>query len=144
MKNFTKTMKTAPATARTFENGDVSVKADEYVKGQPMFGYYKPTKNGFALEKLCFSGRAASSYNWAKCNNPNFVPSSKFEKVKPKRTTESKLLAKLDHDLKNNPERFQQDTNPLPLSKKDKATITKIANPKQPKLKVLPKLFDQV
>lgn len=90
MKTFTKFIKTVPATARTFENGDISVKRDEYVKGEPMFGYYKPTKTGFSLEKLCFSGRAASSYNWAKCNNPDFVASAKFEKAKVK-ATEAKV-----------------------------------------------------
>ena len=81
---FKKTMKTAPESARVFENGDISVKADEYVKGQPMFAYYGKTKSGFKLEKLCYYGRAASGYNHAKVNNPDFVPAKAFDKAKLK------------------------------------------------------------
>lgn len=112
MNTFKKTMKNAPESARVFENGDISVKRDEYVKGQPMFAYYKPTKAGFSLEKLCFTGRAASGYNHAKVNNPNFVPSSQFEKAKitAKKTKAKAEQIKVASSAENQPT--------LPLSKK--------------------------
>ena len=87
-----------PETARKFENGDVCLKADEYVKGQPVFGYYRPTAKGYSLEKTCWTSKEASRYNWVKQNNPNFVPHSKYEaskaepkvKAKPKAKSKSK------------------------------------------------------
>jgi len=127
--SFKKTIKNAPESARTFANGDISVKADEYVKGQPMFAYYKKTKAGYSIEKLCFTGRAASGYNHAKMNNPNFVPAKQFDKAKLK--AKQAKVASSTENLKVKP------ANPLPLTPALKEVITDIAQPK-----VVP-LFDQ-
>ena len=77
-------MKIAPESARSFANGDVSIKTDDYVKGEPAFAYYKKTKAGYSLEKLCFTGRAVSGYNYAKVNNPAFIPAKQFDKARAK------------------------------------------------------------
>lgn len=105
--SFKKFIKELPASARKFDNGDVCIKKDEYVKGEAMFGYYKPTPKGFSLEKTCWKGAHAAQYNWAKVNNPDFKETPK----KTKRVTESELLftRKLKDDLDNNPESFTDD-----------------------------------
>ena len=78
MQEFKKriSIKSIPATAKKFENGDVCIKRDEYVKGEPMFGYYRPTTKGFVLEKLIWKGIHAARYNWAK-QQPGFDPKRK-------------------------------------------------------------------
>ena len=93
--SFKKTMKTAPESARVFANGDISVvREGGYVKGEPMFGYYKKTPKGYSFEKPCFTGRAASGYNHAKMNNPDFVPYKAFEKAKSKAKASQKEAPK--------------------------------------------------
>ena len=89
MKKFTKTiaLKNVPADAKKFPNGDILVKLEEYTlkqgKRQEQFGYYKPTKTGFALEKLCWRANVANQYNWAK-NQPGFKPGGKSKKAAAK------------------------------------------------------------
>ena len=97
MNNFKKFITSAPVSARSFDNGDISVKADEYVKGHPMFAYYKQTA------KLCWTGRAASGYNHAKVNNPDFVPAKAFDtaKVKAKAKSAKAKQAKVASSTEN-------------------------------------------
>jgi hypothetical protein len=132
MKAFKKTMKSAPVNARSFANGDISVKRDGYVKGEPMFAYYKKTAKGYSLEKYCYTGREAGSYNWQKVNNPNFVPHSQWKKqfVKKKQAVKAKPKAKakvnkieqdfintLNKDLENEPHRFELGGDVKPKAK---------------------------
>ncbi len=89
MKKFTKTIKTAPEGCRTFENGDLCVKLEEYTPKIPNFGYYSKTTTGFKLEKELWKGRQAGQYNWAK-QQPGFNPKGKPAKVKAKTVTKPK------------------------------------------------------
>ncbi len=66
-----------------FDNGDLSIKAIEYIKGQPQFGYYTPTKKGFKLERTFWRGRIIAQYNWTNINDPDFDPKGKVAASKP-------------------------------------------------------------
>lgn len=92
-----------PESARKFENGDVCLKRDEYVKGEPMFGYYNKTDAGYNLERTFWKGAHATRYNWVK-NQPDFKAKTeakpkpkakkKVAKAKPKaKKTESDIMA---------------------------------------------------
>ena len=101
MKSLPKTMKKAPVDAHVYANGDLRVKlpSEAYEKGKEMFGYYKPTKSGFKLERKFWRGNACSQYNWAKVNNPDFDPKGRAKpKAKSKSTKDAAKLAKMGWD----------------------------------------------
>jgi hypothetical protein len=54
-----------------FDNGDIMTINSEYVQGEPRFGYYRPTKAGFKLEREFYRKKAAHQYNWVK-QQPGF------------------------------------------------------------------------
>ena len=111
---FKATLKNKPEGAREFENGDICIKRD-YVKGEPSFGYYKPTKAGYKFERDFWKGNHVTKYNWVKCNDPEFKPGK--PKAKPKQPTESEFIQQLNEDLKNTPEVLAKIKHHLKLVK---------------------------
>lgn len=81
LSGFTRTIKTAPKDARTFDNGDICV-SREHQKGRPMYAYYGKSENGYEFERTFWKGRATSGYNHCKLK-PNFVKPTPPTKTKP-------------------------------------------------------------